>query len=83
MAEPAADADMASPEQDILSAGTDKHMEEENKKRILAFNVSHILVSLLVLWLLYEALSPSYSDLLTWSVLCKCLDFSSSRKAFY
>ena len=46
--------DVTSPEQDVLSAGTDERVQEENKRNILAFNVSHILVSLLFLWLLYE-----------------------------
>jgi hypothetical protein len=41
------------PEQDVLSAATDKKLEEENRKKTLAFQVSHVLVSLLFLWFLY------------------------------
>jgi hypothetical protein len=39
-------------EQDVLSATTNERLEEENRKKTLAFKVSHILVSLLLLWLL-------------------------------
>lgn len=60
MADTAGPSARRAPEQDILSAGTDKQQEEENKKKILAFNVAHILVSLLFLWLLYEA--PHYGS---------------------
>lgn len=82
MAEPDASADDPSPEQDVLSAGVDARVEEENKRKILAFNVSHILVSLLFLWLLYEARSRRDSHVLTNSELFRCLDFFSSRKDF-
>lgn len=57
MAEADSSADAASPEQDVLSAGADERLQQENKKKILAFNVSHIMVSLLFLWLLYETRS--------------------------
>lgn len=80
-----ADADTAgahdAPEQDIVSAGTDKRMEEDNKKEILAFNVAHVMVSLLFLWLLYEPDSSLDNKTLTMSVPFRRSDFSFSRKA--
>ena len=35
-----------------LSAAKEQRIEAANKKRILAFKVSHILVSLLLIWFL-------------------------------
>ncbi|ETN40546.1 uncharacterized protein HMPREF1541_04823 [Cyphellophora europaea CBS 101466] len=45
-----AGAETDPPEQDVLSAAADQRVEAENKRKTLAFNVSHILVSLLLLW---------------------------------
>jgi hypothetical protein len=46
------------PEQDVLSAAQDKQLKEENRKKTLAFNVTHVLVSLLFLWFLYGVVHP-------------------------
>lgn len=42
----------SSAEQDVLTAANNKRLEEETRKKTLAFKVSHILVSLLFLWFL-------------------------------
>jgi hypothetical protein len=83
MAETEKTTGQKAPEQDVLSAGTEKQLEEENKKKILAFNVAHILVSLLFLWLLYEASNLCRWVMLTSSVPFRRSGFSFSPKGFY